>query len=108
MTKDELRSFVTLIDFTLHQTEIQSSMARMILQRFECLDVLQKVRDQLANLSDDNARIQLLNKLEALENEATEKNALLCSNLEDALARGESATEQIEAIAAQLKVSLEE
>jgi hypothetical protein len=108
MTKTDLRCFVVLVDFSLYQAETQASIARMMLQRFESLNVVQKTRNELASLPDDAARTGLRERLDELEREASDSHALLCASLEDSLARGESAGEQMEAIVAQLKTTLEE
>jgi hypothetical protein len=108
MTRTDLRCFVVLVDFSLQQAEIQLSTARMMLQRFEGLDLVQKARNELASLPDDAARTELRDRLDELERASCDKNALLRASLEDSLARGETAGEQMEAIVTQLRASLEE
>lgn len=108
MTKGELKCFVALIDLVLHQSETQSSMARVMLQRFENVDVVQKLRNELAGVADEKSRIELCCRVQALEGEAIQESLELSIELEDAIAREQTAGEQVEAIVAHLKNSLED
>ena len=108
MTKEELKCFVALIDLVLRQSETQSSIAKSLLKRFETIDSLQQMKSELAGPTDQEVRKELCNRIQALENEAFEENSELFLHLGDAIARGESASEQVEAIVARLKKDLEE
>jgi hypothetical protein len=78
------------------------------LKRFETIDSLQQMKSELAGPTDQEARKELCNRIQTLENEAIEENSELFLHLGDAIARGESASEQVEAIVARLKKDLEE
>src|SRR5579862_554023 len=108
MTRDELRCILALIDLVLHQSETQSSVAKLLLKRFEKIEAIQVMRVDLARLTDLEARKALRSKLQALENEAKEESNELCLYLENVIARGESASEQVEAIATKLRKELGE
>ena len=106
MNQDDMRVYAMLMRFVLQQAEAQSLLVRVFLSRFDNLDKLQILRDQLSRMDDDDAAGQIRERLDAQVREAALKQAPLSRSLLDSLARSESDHEKIEHLLTQLEKTL--
>jgi hypothetical protein len=107
MSRDDLAMFVSLAQFVLDVGEMQIAETKLFLQRFQNLEAVQRMRDELAKLPEGEAKSTLQNQADALSQKQAAQFADADQNILRCAARLESDHEKIEAALAKMKSSLQ-
>jgi len=106
MTQDDLRTYVSLMEFVLQQAEQQALLAKLLLAEIENRQRSQQVRDQLAELPACAEADELKQRIADADRATALLIAPMCDAMTAKLSYYESVHERMEAVLAALKKSL--